>query len=255
MTRFIDTHCHLDLLSKEPLLTVTEAQTSGVDRFITIATDSKSQKNVINIINQIPNVFGSTGIHPHSSLEFSNKSKENIKNCIINEKKIVAVGEIGLDYHYMSSPKDNQIFAFEEQLKIAEIYNLPVILHTREAEEDTLEVLNRFSIERKGVAHSFTGSIKMAEKLLEKGWYLGFNGIVTFKNAENVRRVLKMVPLDKILLETDSPFLSPFPFRGKENSPVKIPVIANFISNLLNLTLDELSHRTSLNAKKLFRFN
>ena len=172
----------------------------------------------------------------------------------LNDSKIVAVGEIGLDFHYNKSPKEKQIEAFEDQLKIACEYDYPVVIHSRDAEQETIKILEKFApqLKKKGVIHSFTSSLELAEKALELGFYLGFNGIITFKNADNVREALKITPVEKLLLETDSPFLTPIPYRGKENAPYYLPFIAEYMSEFLNIDCEVLLKQIYQNSTKLF---
>jgi len=179
---------------------------------------------------------------------------KKIRQLAEKQHKLIAIGEIGLDYHYMNSPAEIQQQAFRKQLQLAVELNLPVILHSREAETDTLKILQEFPVPSLGVAHSFTSSIEMAKVLVDMGWYLGINGIVTFKNAEDLQEVVRWLPLEHLLLETDSPFLAPIPFRGKPNKPAHIPTIANFIAKLKKITLEELAQQTTANAERLFNF-
>ena len=153
----------------------------------------------------------------------------------------------------MYCPVEVQQRVFRKQLMLAEELNLPVVMHSREAETDTLNILKEIPVKSLGVAHSFTSSFEMARALVEMGWYLGINGIVTFKNAEDLREVVRWLPLEKMLLETDSPFLTPVPFRGKPNKPVHIPVIATFIAELRDISLQELAEQTNENAQRLFK--
>jgi TatD DNase family protein len=168
----------------------------------------------------------------------------------------VAIGEIGLDYHYSKSPHDEQRQAFEEQLQIAIDFNLPVVIHSRDADEDTMAILKNFSstLKRKGVIHSFTSGLKLAELAIKENFYLGFNGIITFKNAENVRDALRLTPVEKILLETDSPFLTPDPYRGMENAPYYLPFIAEKIAEVKNLELTSVLEHAYKNSIDLFHF-
>jgi TatD DNase family protein len=166
----------------------------------------------------------------------------------------VAVGEIGLDYHYNNSPRDIQIAVFEKQLQIACDTNLPVVIHTREADEDTRDILKNFSknLKSKGVIHSFTSSKELAEFVLAENFYIGFNGIITFKNAINVQDVVKITPIEQILFETDSPFLTPVPHRGKENAPYYLPHIVEKIAELKNISLDILKPQVYQNSFRCF---
>ncbi|HBL55612.1 MAG TPA: TatD family deoxyribonuclease [Candidatus Lambdaproteobacteria bacterium] len=255
MTSFIDTHCHLDKLESTPEEAVIEAKDAGVQRMLTISVDESSLDFVSNAVRQFTEVFGSVGFHPHDASALTEALEDRIRKLAQEEKKLVAIGETGLDYHYMYSPVEVQQQVFRKQLRLAEELNLPVVMHSREAETDTLKILKDIPVKSLGVAHSFTSSFEMARTLVEMGWYLGINGIVTFKNAEDLREVVRWLPLDKLLLETDSPFLAPIPFRGKPNKPAHIPAIATFIAELRDISLQELAEQTSENAQRLFNFD
>jgi TatD DNase family protein len=204
-------------------------------------------------VQQFPEVYGSVGFHPHDASAMSDSLENKIRQLAQDEDKVIAIGEIGLDYHYLYCPVEVQQRVFRQQLMLAEELNLPVVMHSREAEADTLNILKEIPVKSLGVAHSFTSSFEMARTLVEMGWYLGINGIVTFKNTEDLREVVRWLPLEKMLLETDSPFLTPVPFRGKPNKPAHIPVIATFISELRDISLQELAEQTNENAQRLFK--
>ena len=255
MTSFIDTHCHLDILESTPEETIIEAKQAGVQRMVTIAVDEPSLDFVSSTVQEFPAVYGSVGFHPHDASKLTKSLLQKIRQLAEEQHKLIAIGETGLDYHYMNSPAEIQQQAFRKQLQLAVELNLPVILHSREAETDTLNILQEFPVPSHGVAHSFTSSIEMARTLVEMGWYLGINGIVTFKNAEDLRKVVRWLPLDRLLLETDSPFLAPIPFRGKPNKPAHIPAIATFIAELREISLEELAQQTTANAQRLFNFD
>ena len=252
MTSFIDTHCHLDKLDSTPEEAVKQAKQEGVETMVTISVDEESFDFVSNAVMQFKDVYGTVGLHPHDASEFSPSLEQSIRKLARGHDKMIAIGETGLDYHYMNSSAENQQFAFRRQLQIAVELNLPVVLHSREAEADTISILKEIPVPALGVAHSFTSSLKMARTLLDMGWYLGINGIVTFKNAEDLREVVRWIPLDRLLLETDSPFLTPVPFRGKPNKPAYIPVIASFIAELRKIPIEHLAEKTSENANRLF---
>ena len=254
MTSFIDTHCHLDILESTPEESIIEAKQAGVQRMVTIAVDEPSLDFVSSTVQKFPSVYGSVGFHPHDASKLTTSLLQKIRQLAEEQNKLIAIGEIGLDYHYMNSPAEIQQQAFRKQLQLSVELNLPVILHSREAETDTLKILQEFPVPSLGVAHSFTSSIEMAKILVDMGWYLGINGIVTFKNAEDLREVVRWLPLEHLLLETDSPFLAPIPFRGKPNKPAHIPTIANFIAKLKKITLEELAQQTTANAERLFNF-
>ena len=252
MTSFIDTHCHLDKLDSTPEEAVKQAKQEGVETMVTISVDEESFDFVSNAVMQFKDVYGTVGVHPHDASEFRPSLEQKIRKLARRHDKMIAIGETGLDYHYMNSSAENQQFAFRKQLQIAVELNLPVVLHSREAEADTISILKEIPVPALGVAHSFTSSLKMARTLLDMGWYLGINGIVTFKNAEDLREVVRWIPLDRLLLETDSPFLAPVPYRGKPNKPSNIPVIASFIAELRKIPIEHLAEKTSENAHRLF---
>ena len=255
MTSFIDTHCHLDILESTPEETIIEAKQAGVQRMVTIAVDEPSLDFVSSTVQEFPAVYGSVGFHPHDASKLTKSLLQKIRQLAEEQHKLIAIGETGLDYHYMNSPAEIQQQAFRKQLQLAVELNLPVILHSREAETDTLNILQEFPVPSLGVAHSFTSSIEMAKILVDMGWYLGINGIVTFKNAEDLREVVRWLRLEHLLLETDSPFLAPIPFRGKPNKPAHIPAIATFIAELREISLEELAQQTTANAQRLFNFD
>ena len=252
MTSYIDTHCHLDKLDSTPEEAIKKAKQEGVEILVTISVDEKSFDFVSNAVMQFKDVYGTVGLHPHDASEFNPSLEQRIRKLAREQHKIIAIGETGLDYHYMNSTKENQQFAFRKQLQIAVELNLPIVLHSREAEADTINILKEIPVPAFGVAHSFTSSLKMARTLLDLGWFLGINGIVTFKNAEDLREVVRWIPLDRLLLETDSPFLAPVPYRGKPNKPSNIPVIASFIAELRKIPIEHLAEKTSENAHRLF---
>ena len=231
---YIETHCHLDYLKAEPLEEIRKKiSEAGITKVITIGVDPQNLDKVKELSDAYEEIYFTQGIHPHDAKDASEIDFEKIVGRS-NLPKMVAVGEIGLDYHYNNSPPDIQRRVFERQLQIAVDTDLPVVIHTRDADEDTKAILREFSpsLKRKGVVHSFTSSIELAEFVLKEGFYLGFNGIITFKKTENVQKVVMLTPIDRILFETDSPFLTPVPHRGKENAPYYLPHIADKIAEL-----------------------
>lgn len=251
---FIETHCHLDYLKAEPLEEIRrKISEAGINKVITIGVDPGNLDSVKVLAETYDEIYFTQGIHPHDSKE----TTEVEINKIIDRSshpKMVAVGEIGLDYHYDNSPRDIQKKFFEQQLQIAADKDLPVVIHTREADEDTKAILKNFStlLKRKGVVHSFTSSLELAEFVLAEGFHIGFNGIITFKKAENVQEVVKITPTNRILFETDSPFLTPVPHRGKENAPYYLPFIAAKIAELKNVDLEALKKEVYQNSLNCF---
>lgn len=245
---FCDTHCHLfeeyydnldDILKECKSVNVTKMITSGCNR--------DSNKEVLKLIKK-EEIYGTLGIHPEDVLNYSVEDLKFIEDNLSN-KKIVAVGEIGLDYHYGKESRQEQIKLFESQLKMAERLNKPVVVHSRDATEDTINCLKKYKV--KGVIHSFSGSLETARIYLKMGFLIGINGVITFKNC-NLKDVIKEISLHNIVLETDSPYLTPTPLRGSKNDPSKIIYIAKFVCELKNIELEELSKITNENIRRVF---
>lgn len=250
----IETHCHLDYLdTKELEETLKESRRVGIEKIITISVEPNNFDKVLKLANQNEMVFCTQGIHPHDAKEARQKDLELIKERQ-SLSKVVAVGEIGLDYHYNNSPKAIQLKVFEEQLNIAAETNQPVVIHSRDADDDMARLLKEFApkLNKKGVVHSFTSGPQLAQTALDLGFYLGFNGIITFKNAEEVRDIVRMTPIKQILFETDSPYLTPVPHRGKENNPSYLPFIIEKIAEIKNVDINELKEQVYQNSKTLF---
>ena len=246
---FTDSHCHLyseyyDDIAK----VINEASLNKVNRFINNGCDAKSNVEVINLTSKYPNMYGAIGIHPESVDTYQEEDIKFIEDNL-NNKKIIAIGEIGLDYYYTKENKEEQIKLLEIQLKLAEKYNMPVIIHSRDATLDTLTTLKKYHV--KGIIHSFGGSLETAREYIKMGYLIGINGVITFKNA-NIKDVIKELPLSSLVLETDSPYLTPEPYRGKQNSPAHILDIAKFVSDLKNISLEELAKITNQNLDSMF---
>ena len=246
---FTDTHCHIFEEYYEDIAEVLErAKNVDITRVINNGCDNKSNKEVINLVNKHSNMYGAIGIHPEAIEEYNETDLQFIEDNITN-KKIIAIGEIGLDYYYTKDNKEEQIKFFEHQLEIAKKYNLPVIIHSREATKDTIDILKKHEVT--GVIHSFSGSLETAKEYIKMGFLLGINGVITFKNC-NLKDIIKEISLENIILETDSPYLTPTPYRGKKNEPARIINIAEFICELKNISLEELSHITNKNIRRIF---
>lgn len=251
----IESHCHLDYLKKvERAELIEDCQAKGIDKIITIAVTPGNFQTVMDISSEHEIIYCTQGVHPHHAKDFEPQHEEVIENNLKQNPKALAVGEIGLDYHYDNSPREIQKNVFERQLELADKLNLPVVIHTREADDDTIAILKNFTgrLPRKGVIHSFTSSQRLADFCLEEGFSIGFNGIITFKNAEEVRDVLRNTPEDRILLETDSPFLTPVPHRGKENNPSYLPFVAHKVLEVKEREQEELLPQIYKNTANLF---
>ena len=246
---FTDTHCHI---YKEYYENIEEilinAKESGINRMINNGCDLISNKEVLNLINTYPNMYGALGIHPEKVDTYQEEDITFIKENL-NDKKVIAIGEIGLDYHYTKENKEEQKKLLEDQLLLAQEYNIPVIIHSREATEDTINTLKKYKI--KGVIHSFSGSLETAQIYIKMGFLLGINGVITFKNSK-LKEVIKGIPLENLVLETDSPYLTPEPFRGTRNEPARVLEIAKFISELKEVSLNDLARITNDNIKRIF---
>lgn len=250
----IETHCHLDYLKDRPLEeTLEQARGVNIERVITIAVSPDNLASVRELSSQKPWLYGTQGVHPHEAESYNDDCEAEIRQHGSNDK-IVAIGEIGLDYFYDNADRDVQKQVFRRQLQIAADLNRPVVIHSREADEDTIDILSEFedSLTRRGVIHSFTSGPSLARYALDQGWCLGFNGITTFNKAENVRDIVRMTPIEQILLETDSPFLTPVPYRGRENAPFYLPFVAEKISDIKELELSQVLTHTYRNSLRTF---
>ena len=245
---FCDMHCHLFQEYYEDIDRVIKlSKENGVDRMIVAGCDDKSNHEIMELIKK-EEIYGTLGIHPEEVKNYTKEHLSYIEENIMNEK-IVAIGEIGLDYHYEKETREEQIELFEAQLSLAEKYHLPVVVHSREATLDTIQSLKKFKVN--GVIHSFSGSLETAEIYIKMGFLLGVNGVITFKNC-NLKDVIEKLDLHNIVLETDSPYLTPVPFRGKQNDPSKVSIIADFICDLKDITREELAKITNENIKRVF---
>jgi len=247
----IDTHCHLDMLkSEEDLL----ESVKNLDFLITIGCDKEEIEKAIELAYRYENVYASIGYHPYDVNGIDDRDLEELKEIAIKNSKVVAIGETGLDYYRDITPTDRQKYFFERQIEIAKEIGLPVVVHSRSAERDTESILEKYApYENSGVLHCFGGDMQLMERCVDMGFYISFAGNITYPKADNLREVLKNVPLDRLLLETDSPFLSPQKVRGKPNKPSNIFHTLEFIANLLGISSDELEKIVDNNARKLFK--
>lgn len=250
----IETHCHLDYLKDRPLEeTLAEAQRVNVEKVVTIAVSPGNLARVRELSRIAPWVYGTQGIHPHDAEQYSDDVDAEIR-AHAGDDKIVAVGEIGLDYFYDNADRAVQREVFRRQLQIASDADQPVVIHSREADDDTIAILQEFeqTLTRRGVIHSFTSGPGLARYAIDQGWCLGFNGIATFNKAENVRDIIRMTPIEQILLETDAPFLTPVPYRGRENAPFYIPFVAEKVAEVKELPIEQVLITTYRNSLRTF---
>lgn len=242
----IDTHLHLFNEDYDIDEVISRAMDAGVKYLIVSGSDLVDNKFNEKLLDTYDNVFLSVGYHPSCALDVSDEDLNYLED-LIKLDRVVAIGEIGLDYHYGKDDRDKQIELFRFQLDLAVRYNLPVVIHTRDAFLDTYNILKEYNL--KGVIHCFSGSVEVAKKYLSLGYYLGIGGVVTFKNSK-LKDVVKEIGLSKIVLETDSPYLSPY--RGEVNEPCNVRYICDFISEYLGISFDEVSLVTTGNACRLF---
>ncbi len=250
----IDSHCHLD---HEPLFNniddiLKRSKNVGIEKLLTICTTIESFIKIKQLVNKDEMIYGTYGIHPHEAKN-DKVTSISIINEINNNKKIVGVGETGLDFYYNYSDKTDQINSFEEHIKAAIDLGIPLIIHSRNAENETLEIFNEYkNYNPKILMHCFTGSKKFADKLLDLNAYFSASGIITFKNSTDLQETFRSIPLEKLLIETDSPYLAPVPNRGKKNEPSFVKYTAEKLAYIKEIPVKELINATTLNFNKLF---
>ena len=253
-TPIIETHCHLDYLDQADLeITLAKSRQVGIERIITIAVSAGNLESVMKLATSSANIWGTQGIHPHEAESYTPEVDAIIRRNA-GHAKILAVGEIGLDYYYDHADRAVQRSVFEQQLQTAIELDLPVVIHTREADNDTRDILKNCStsLNRKGVIHSFTSSVALAEFCLAEGFMLGFNGITTFNSADNVRQVVAATPMTQLLLETDAPYLTPVPYRGRPNAPYYLPFIAEALAAIKEVDVEVLLQQAYRNSLDVF---
>ncbi len=247
---YIDTHCHLSKKYYNDIDKVIEDnQIALIDKIIISGCEKDEIEETMKIINNYNIVYATIGYHPDQADIITEKDIKKLENLVNSSKKVVGIGEIGLDYHYDDINKDKQKQIFEMQLKIAEKLSLPVVIHSRDATFDTIEILKKYKV--KGIIHCFSGSLETANIYIGMGYKLGIGGVLTFKNSK-LGEVVKEVSLNSIVLETDSPYLTPDPYRGKTNSSKYIPVIAEKLSQIKDVTINEVAKITTKNCYDLF---
>lgn len=250
----VDTHAHLEVVESISEV-IDRAFKNGVETVVAVSSDLDSSRRTIEISHSFQTVYSAVGIHPHEASSFNESALAQLAS-FVSEKRVRAIGETGLDYHYSHSNRESQIMSFTNQIGLSIQSDLPLIIHIREAFSDVLNILRRpdFSNAR-GVIHCFTGDYETAKGFIDLGFFISFSGIVTFKNAENVRDAAKRIPLDRMLIETDSPYLAPVPFRGKRNEPAYVIHVAQKIAELRGTSYEKIAEITTINAKELFRLD
>ena len=248
----IDTHSHINMIEGTPIESVIQnAIENGVDKIIVPSAYPKDIDDVIKLVNRYDNVYGMLGVHPTEVKDWTDDLADKIREYSKNPK-IVAIGEIGLDYYWDKSFNDLQKEIFIKQIKLANELNLPISIHDREAHKDTFDILKEHNKNSKIVMHCFSGSVEFASECIKEGMYIALGGVVTFKNAVKMKEVAINIPLDRLLLETDAPYLTPVPFRGKENQPAYTKYVAEEIAKLRNTTVDEINKATTQNTFEVF---
>ena len=250
----IDSHAHLDMkaFDADRDEVINRASSAGVKGIITIGTDRESSLKAITVAEAYSAIFATIGIHPHNA---DNASAEDIEGLVqlAAHRKVVAIGEIGLDFYRNRSSRKGQIKLFEQQLDLALSLDLPVVIHDREAHEEVLQILSSFTAHgSRGVVHCFSGDYRLAKALIDMGYSISIPGTVTYKNAHQIQDVAARVPLDMVLLETDAPFLTPVPYRGKRNEPSLVMHTAHKVAKLRNIPLDAVTAQTGKNVCQLF---
>src|SRR5688572_14881281 len=258
----IDSHAHIDgpEFDSDREEVLRRARDAGVSAILNVGTGdphSGALELAVELGEKYESVYTAVGIHPHDARLYDDRAEQKIQGLIRQSSRVIAWGEIGLDFHYDNSPREVQMQVFRRQLRMAREANLPVIVHTREAEDETIDTLKSewgdFNLP--GIMHCFSGSLGLAIKAIELGFLISFSGIVTFKKADDLRAVANQVPLDRLLIETDCPFLSPVPFRGKRNEPAYVVEVARCLAQVRGLELQEIARITTENFTRLFKLN
>jgi TatD DNase family protein len=254
----IDTHCHLtfDGLIQDIDGVIARSKAAGVTSWITVGTDMQENQKTVELTEKYDNMYAAVGMHPHDAKDVTDDTLARLKELARNEK-VVAIGETGLDYHYNFSKQTDQKRAFAAQLTIAKELNLPVIIHCREAFDETMEILDRFGHGLKGVVfHCFSGSAQQARIILDYGFYISFTGVVTFKNAELTRQAAEIVPLDRLMIETDCPYMSPEPMRKQKiNEPALMLHTAKYLAELKDMDLTDFATAVTATSRAVFQIS
>ncbi|AGB40094.1 hydrolase, TatD family [Halobacteroides halobius DSM 5150] len=252
----IDTHAHLDFprFDNDRDKVILDAYRAGIKQVINVGADMKSSRNSVELAQEYNFIVASVGVHPHEAKSFTDQDYQELKN-LASQNEVVAIGEMGLDYHYDNSPRQEQQEAFRKQLQLAQEVDLPVIIHSREAQEDTLKILKEEATNLEGVLHCFAYDLEVAREVIDLGFYVALGGVLTFGSAKDLRMVVPNLSLDRILIETDAPYLTPEPHRGERNEPKYVKEVAKKIAKLKNTNLEAVAKQTTKNAKKLFKLD
>ena len=248
-----DTHAHYDddAFDEDRDTLLGEIFSSGICCITDVGASVKSSKSAVALSKKWPQIYAAVGVHPDSTADMTEEDIETLRS-LAQEKKVVAIGEIGLDYYWDKSFNDLQKEVFIKQIKLANELDLPLSIHDREAHKDTFDILKEHNRGSKVVMHCFSGSVEFARECIKEGWYIALGGVVTFKNAIKMKEAAKDIPLDRLLLETDAPYLTPVPYRGKENQPAYVKYVAEEIAKLRGTTFEEIDNITTQNAERVF---
>lgn len=250
----IDSHAHLDdkRFNSDRDMIIKNLKTNGIELVVNVGADLKSSKSTVELARAHENIYAVVGVHPHSASELNKEAIETLKNYA-KEDKVLAIGEIGLDFYYDNSPREDQRYAFKAQIELAKELDLPIVIHSREADQETFDTIEAAQDGNlKVLLHCYSGSAELAQEYLKLGCYISLAGPVTFKNARVPKEVAKVIPLDRLLVETDSPYLTPEPYRGKRNEPMFVKYVVEEIAELKGVSIEELSSATRENTKKFF---
>lgn len=254
MFKLIDTHAHIyDEQYNNDFNKVMEEIENELDSVVMIGCDLETSLESVKLSNEYNFVYATVGVHPMDISKYNDEVEKKLEKLATNEKKVVAIGEIGLDYYWMNDPKEVQKAGFRKLMKLAERVKKPVVIHTREALFDTIEILNEFP-NVGGILHCYPGSFEAAKPLLDR-YFIGIGGTLTFKNNKKTKELVRVLPLEKIVIETDSPYLTPTPFRGKRNHPIYTKYVAEEIARIKEIAVEEVIKVTTENAKKIYRID
>ena len=253
--RLIDTHSHIDMIEQISLDEVlANAAANDVEKIILPCAYPKDIDKIIDITEKYVNVYAYLGVHPSEARDWNDSLSEKITNYVSSGKKVVGIGEIGLDYYWDKSFNDIQKEVFIKQIRLANELNLPINIHDREAHKDTFDIIQTNNENSTVIMHCFSGSVEFARECINAGYYIALGGVVTFKNAIKMKEVAADIPIDRLLLETDAPYLTPVPYRGKENQPAFVRFVAEEIAKIRGIELEELAALTTQNAERIFNF-
>jgi TatD DNase family protein len=244
---FTDSHCHLTMSNAEANLVA--ARAAGVRGFVVPGTKREDAPQAVAIAQQHDDVWAAVGFHPHDAKDCDDAAFAEIER-LAREPRVVAIGECGLDYHYDYSPRDVQRAVFERHIELAKELDKPIIVHNRQSTEDMVEILSRSGA--RGILHSYTESLDVARRLVDLGYFISFSGIVTFKSAESLREAARGLPHDRVLIETDTPYLAPVPYRGRDNEPAYVVAVAELLAKLWDVSIERVAEQTTANFEQVF---